>query len=116
MIMSLVRMPAFAAEFRVLLTSPSSMVTSMPRPPNSPRVCTCISLRIHVARMRIEPAEYPVDCPFDELGVVGLVHIMRAHTLKLRIMRKRADKPIEVSITRAIIHVDLVRSDGHRRQ
>jgi hypothetical protein len=40
------------------------------------------ALRIHVARMRVEPVEHPVDCRFDELGVVGLLDIMRAHPLE----------------------------------
>ena len=32
------------------LTTPFSMVTSMPSPPNSPRVCTCMSLKLSASR------------------------------------------------------------------
>ena len=61
------------------------MVTSMPRPPNSPRVCTCMSrklLRVHVARMRIEPGQHAVDRRFEELAVVRLFHVIGAHALE----------------------------------
>ena len=48
--MSLAMTPALAAGVSSIgattLTSPSSMVTSMPRPPNSPRVCTCMSRKL----------------------------------------------------------------------
>ncbi len=48
--MSLAMMPALAAGVSSIgattLIRPSSMVTSMPRPPNSPRVCTCMSRKL----------------------------------------------------------------------
>src|ERR1700704_4022757 len=37
------------------------------------------ALRVHVARMRIEPVEHPVDGRLDQLGVVRLFDIVRAH-------------------------------------
>jgi len=40
------------------------------------------ALRVHVARMRIEPVEHAVDGRFDQLGVVRLLDVMRAHALK----------------------------------
>ena len=47
---SLARRPARAAGVSSIgvttLTRPSSIVTSMPRPPNSPRVCTCMSRKL----------------------------------------------------------------------
>ncbi len=47
---SLGRRPALAAGVSsigdTILTSPFSMVTSMPSPPNSPRVCTCMSRKL----------------------------------------------------------------------
>ncbi len=87
--MSLAMTPALAAGVSSIgettLTRPSSIVTSMPRPPNSPRVCTCMSrklLRVHVARMRIETGEHAVDRRFDQLGVVRLLDIVGAHALE----------------------------------
>ena len=48
--MSLAWMPALAAGVSSIgattLTRPSSIVTSMPSPPNSPRVCTCMSRKL----------------------------------------------------------------------
>ena len=48
--MSLAMTPALAAGVSSIgattFTKPSSMVTSMPRPPNSPRVCTCMSRKL----------------------------------------------------------------------
>ncbi len=48
--MSLASTPALAAGVSSIgattLIRPSSMVTSMPRPPNSPRVCTCMSRKL----------------------------------------------------------------------
>ncbi len=48
--MSLARTPALAAGVSSIgattLIRPSSMVTSMPSPPNSPRVCTCMSRKL----------------------------------------------------------------------
>ena len=47
---SLARMPALAAGVSSIgattLIRPSCMVTSMPSPPNSPRVCTCMSRKL----------------------------------------------------------------------
>ena len=87
--MSLARMPALAAGVSSIgvttLTRPSSIVTSMPRPPNSPRVCTCMSRKlfgVHVARMRIEPGEHAVDRRLDQLGVVRLLDVVGAHALE----------------------------------
>ncbi len=40
------------------------------------------ALRIHVARMRIEPGQHAVDRRFDELGVVGLLDVIGAHALE----------------------------------
>src|ERR1700751_2376600 len=37
------------------------------------------ALRIHVARMRIEPGQHAVDRRFDQLAVVGLLHIVGPH-------------------------------------
>ena len=37
------------------------------------------ALDVHVARMRIEPIEHAVDCRFDQLAFVRLLHVMRAH-------------------------------------
>ena len=48
--MSLAMMPAFDAGVSSIgettLIRPSSIVTSMPSPPNSPRVCTCMSRKL----------------------------------------------------------------------
>jgi len=48
--MSLARIPALEAGVSSIgettLISPSSIVTSMPSPPNSPRVCTCMSRKL----------------------------------------------------------------------
>ncbi len=48
--MSLAITPALAAGVSSIgattLIRPSSIVTSMPRPPNSPRVCTCMSRKL----------------------------------------------------------------------
>ena len=48
--MSLAMTPALAAGVSSIgattLIRPSSIVTSMPRPPNSPRVCTCMSRKL----------------------------------------------------------------------
>src|SRR5258706_10077591 len=98
--MSLAMMPALAAGVSSIgettLIRPSSMVTSMPRPPNSPRVCTCMSrtLRIHVARMRIEPGQHAVDRRFDQLAVVGFLHVVGAHALEY--VAEQAELPIGV--------------------
>ena len=40
------------------------------------------ALRIHVARMRIEPGEHAIDRRFDELAVVGLLDVIGAHPLE----------------------------------
>ena len=77
------RMPAFAAGVSSIgattLTRPSSIVTSMPSPPNSPWVVSCMSrqaLLVHVARMRIERGDHAVDRRLDQLGVVGLFDVV----------------------------------------
>ena len=40
------------------------------------------ALRVHVARMRIEPVEHAVDRLLDELGVIRLLHVVGAHALE----------------------------------
>ena len=40
------------------------------------------ALRIHVARMRIEPGQHAVDRRFDQLAVVGLLDVVGAHPLE----------------------------------
>ena len=40
------------------------------------------ALRVHVARMRVEPVEHAVDRRFDQLGVFRLLDIVRAHPLE----------------------------------
>ena len=40
------------------------------------------ALRLHVARMRIEPGEHAVDRRFDQLGVVRLLDVVGAHALE----------------------------------
>ena len=40
------------------------------------------ALRIHIARMRIEPGEHAVDRGFDELRVVRLLDVVGAHPLE----------------------------------
>ena len=40
------------------------------------------ALRVHVARMRIEPGEHAVDRLLDQLGVVRLLDIVGAHALE----------------------------------
>ncbi len=49
---------------------------------------------IHVARMRIEPAEHAVDRTLDELGVFGLFDVIRAHPLEY--VAEQAELPIHV--------------------
>ena len=69
----------------ITLTSSFSMVTSMPRPPNSPLVWTRMSLRgfgIHVGGMRIERGEHAVDGVLDQRLLVGRRHILRPHALE----------------------------------
>src|SRR6478609_9676208 len=86
--MSFAMMPALAAGVSSIgattLINPSSIVTSMPSPPNSPRVCTCMSeaFGIHVARMGIEPGQHAVDRGFYQLAVVRLLDIVGAHALE----------------------------------
>ena len=67
------------------LTSSFSIVTSMPRPPNSPLVWTRMSLRgfgIQVGRMRIERGQHAVDGVLDQRLLVRRRHILRAHALE----------------------------------
>src|SRR6185295_7098126 len=40
------------------------------------------ALRVHVARMRVEPVEHAVDRLLDQLGVVGLLDVVGAHALE----------------------------------
>ena len=40
------------------------------------------ALRLHVARMRIEPGQHAVDRGFDQLGVVRLLDVVGAHALE----------------------------------
>ena len=40
------------------------------------------ALRVHVARMRIEPVEHAVDRLLDQLGVVRLLDVVGAHALE----------------------------------
>ena len=39
-------------------------------------------LRVHVARMRVEPVEHPVDRLLDQLRIVGLLDVVGAHALE----------------------------------
>ena len=67
------------------LTRSFSIVTSMPRPPNSPLVWTRMSLAasgVHVGRMRIERGQHAVDGALDQRLLVRRRHILGAHALE----------------------------------
>src|SRR5437763_12874428 len=86
--MSFAITPALAAGVSSIgattLIRPSSMVTSMPRPPlaTGQHLHVAQAVRIHVTRMRIEAGQHAVDRRFDELAVVRLFHVSGAHTLE----------------------------------
>ena len=80
-----VLMPALAAGVSsigvITLMRPSSIVTSMPTPPNSPRVWICMSLKafcVHVARMRIERGHHALDGGVDQFAVLDGTHVILA--------------------------------------
>ena len=52
------------------------------------------ALGIHVARMRIEPGQHAVDRRFDQLAVVGLLHIVGAYSFEH--VAEQAELPIGV--------------------
>src|SRR5215467_4048902 len=99
--MSLAMMPALAAGVSSIgattLMRPSSIVTSMPRPPNFAaglHLHVAEALGIHVARMRIEPGQHAVDRRFNEFAVVGLFHIVRPHALEY--VAEQAQLPVGI--------------------
>src|SRR6516165_9021581 len=56
------------------------------------------ALGIHVARMRIESGEHAVDRRFDQLAVVGLLHIVRPQPLEY--VAEQAELAISVGVGR----------------
>ncbi len=67
------------------LMMPSSMVTSMPRPPNSPDVSSCTSGiidRLEIARMRVERGQHALDGSVDQRALVGRIDIFGADTVE----------------------------------
>ncbi|MGY3354607.1 hypothetical protein ACVWZK_001270 [Bradyrhizobium sp. GM0.4] len=74
------------------------------------------ALGVHVARMRIETGKHAADRGFDQLGVVGLLDIVRAHALE------HVAEQIELAIgvrsggSRAGAHEDRARLRHEQRQ
>ena len=52
------------------------------------------ALRIHVARMRIEPGQHAVDRRFDQLRVIGLLDVIGAHALEH--VAEKVEVPVSV--------------------
>ena len=95
------RIPAFAAGVSSIgattLISPSSIVTSIPSPPNSPRVLNrhvAEVLGVKVARVRVEPVEHAVDSAFNQLQFVRLLDVVRTHALEN--VAEQVELPISV--------------------
>ena len=87
--MSLAMTPALAAGVSSIgattFTKPSSMVTSHAETAEFAarlHLHVAVALRIHVARMRVEPREHAVDGRFDQLGIIGLLDVIGADALE----------------------------------
>ena len=86
---SLARMPALAAGVSSMgettLMTPSSMVTSMPRPPNWPEVSSLHVVIVggrQIARMRVERGQHALDGGADQLLLIGRIDIFGADAVE----------------------------------
>src|SRR6476619_729921 len=81
------------------LIKPFSIVTSSPRPPNSPWVCTlhiAELLRIEIGGMRIEGHQHAIDCGLDQLVVIGFLDIVGAHALQD--LAEKIELPVDLRV------------------